>query len=1844
VRPAKSWPSGLERLVEAELPHFLQRRRWYPAKDAGPPAVTLSALLPFPDCGVATAVAVWEVKPTAHPSLHLFVPLALVGAEQADPTQVIAAAPSDVVPEGGDFRVVEAFSVDSFVRAWIDMLIRGGERASGSVRLQTGKTDRLPLAGLDTGDWIIRRGRAEQSNTSIRIGDSAILKVIRKLERGAHPELEVGRFLTEVAGFAATPPMLAWANLQEATEAAAVTLSVLRAFVPNEGDAWSWVLERLARAVYSGERGTEALDETKNWLRQLGRRTAELHAAFETDTNGEAFLPEPVEAKDIEAWAIAAQGTARRAFGALAGATRLDPQTRNLAGEFLAHCDELIERLSRGFGQVTAFKKIRHHGDYHLGQVLVTERDAVIIDFEGEPLRPLAERRAKHAALRDVAGMLRSIAYAGAAASRALPQDLPQTERTAVEGRLAAWETEASRSFLDGYFEAARGGTFYPADRAAADRTVRFFMLEKALYEISYELANRPDWVAIPLRGILALLKEETTTPTTRTHHMPFGAELQANGAVRFRLWAPPHGNLRIELDGETLAMETVGEGWHELVTDRARAGTRYRFVLPDGLGVPDPASRYQPEDVHGPSEVIDPSAYSWGDAAWNGRPWEEAVIYELHIGAFTPEGTFRAAIAKLDHLVALGVTAIEVMPIADFPGCCNWGYDGVLPYAPDDSYGRPEDLKALVEAAHARGLMMLLDVVYNHFGPEGAYIHPIAPQIFTDRHKTPWGAAVNFDGSASGPVREFVIHNALYWIEEFHLDGLRLDAVHAILDDSPQHLLEELAERVRAAAAGRHIHLIIENEENQARRLMRSEGGEPRWYTAQWNDDVHHVLHVAAAGETKGYYVDYKGDTEKLGRALAEGFAFQGELMPYRGRPRGAPSAELPPTAFVAFIQNHDQVGNRAFGDRITDFAPAAAVRAIAAVYLLLPQIPMLFMGEEWGAAQPFPFFCDFGPDLADAVRKGRREEFARFPEFQDPAMRERIPDPMSEQTFASAKLEWRDIERAPHASWLEWYRRVLAIRHAEIVPRLAGIRAGGRYEVLGESAVLASWELGGGETLTLAANLSATPAPGVPAKPGRVIWQEGETGQDGVLGPWAVRWSIEDGVRQEFGANALDELAERMGIEREFRNAKGEIIHTSSDTKRSLLAAMGVKARDDTEARTALAELDRAKWLRPLPTIQVLRADGGSLAVDLVLPANTGDITWHLRLDDGRQRNGCMAFNNLELSNARSFDGELLERRRLLLETDLPWGYHSLAIEPGDVSMTLVITPGQCWLPPALAEGRRLWGIAAQLYLLRSAMDWGIGDFHDLRRLVELAADRGADVIGLNPLHAMFPDDPEHASPYSPASRLLLNILNIDVTAVPELLHCPGIRDLIASETFGRRVQTSRAQHLVDYAEVNAIKLSVLERLFDACRDSADPARWRAFERFRREQGEMLERNCLFLALREHFANQDASRADWHGWPEEYRNPASPAVARFAEENRHRLDFFAWLQWVADEQLGAAAAAAEKRGMAVGLYRDLAVGADRAGAETWSDPAAVVSGAQVGAPPDIYNPAGQNWGLPPFHPRALREEGYRSFIQLVRANIRHAGGLRIDHVMGLQHLYWVPQGQKPAAGAYVRYPTEDLIGILALESQRHRCLVVGEDLGTVPEGFRERMAEANILSYRVLYFEQKPETGAFLPPTAYPALALAVVGSHDLPTLRGWWEERDLDLKEQLGLFPEPGEARHQRQMRERDRMQLLEALRREGLLPPVGEPDIPTLSRAAHAFLARTPSALAMAQIDDLTDEADPVNVPATSDEHPNWRRRLSMTLEELAGRPRFNDIAEIFRAERGTRARDASKKHG
>jgi len=564
-------------------------------------------------------------------------------------------------------------------------------------------------------------------------------------------------------------------------------------------------------------------------------------------------------------------------------------------------------------------------------------------------------------------------------------------------------------------------------------------------------------------------------------HEMPFGAECRDDGTIRFRLWAPAAASVRLCLNDQVdreFDMPERGDGWFELVTRDARPGSLYRFNIDREQCVPDPASRSQPSGVHGPSEVIDPTAFSWRHQNWKGRPWDEAVIYELHVGTFTPEGTFAAADARLDYLSNVGVTAIELMPVSTFPGQRSWGYDGVLPYAPAEVYGRPDDLKHFIDVAHAKNLMVLLDVVYNHFGPEGNYLPLYAPPFFTDRHHTPWGRAINFDGTASRTVRDYFIHNALYWLEEYHFDGLRLDAVHAILDDSTPDILTEIATRARGHfAPERHIHLVLENADNTARYLRRDSDHRPRLFTAQWNDDIHHALHVLITGETDGYYADYADQpARRLGRCLAEGFGYQGEASMYHnGEPRGEPSRNLSSECFVSFLQNHDQIGNRAFGDRILQLANPAAVRVAMTCLLLAPSPPLLFMGEEFGARTPFLFFCDFGPDLAAKVTTGRRSEFARFAAFNSPEAQARIPDPNSENTFLASKLDWNSLEEPEHREWLQFYRDLLLCRRQEIIPRIAEINIGeAEFVVLASEAILVRWPFERGGALKLFANFS--------------------------------------------------------------------------------------------------------------------------------------------------------------------------------------------------------------------------------------------------------------------------------------------------------------------------------------------------------------------------------------------------------------------------------------------------------------------------------------------------------------------------------------------------------------------------------------------------------------------------------------------------------------------------------------------------------------------------------------------------------------------------------------------------
>jgi maltooligosyltrehalose trehalohydrolase len=547
---------------------------------------------------------------------------------------------------------------------------------------------------------------------------------------------------------------------------------------------------------------------------------------------------------------------------------------------------------------------------------------------------------------------------------------------------------------------------------------------------------------------------------TAPAWQLSFGANLLDPHRTRFRLWAPAQRFVSVAIEGrECLPMSLSAGGWFE-ATVNCGAGTRYRYLLQDGTVVPDPASRAQSGDVNGPSIVVDPSSYRWRNEHWCGRPWEDTVLYELHAGAL---GGFAGVAGELSRLAALGVTAVELMPIAEFPGARNWGYDGALPFAPESSYGRPDDLKSLIDAAHDLGLMMFLDVVYNHFGPEGNYLGRYAPEMFRSDVSTPWGAAINFSRDEVG---RFFIDNALYWLIEYRFDGLRFDAVHAIAEPD---WLEEMAAEVRQRIADRHIHLVLENDDNAASHLARD-------FDAQWNDDGHHVLHVLLTGERQGYYQDYAdGPAERLARCLKEGFVYQGEPSCYRGgKPRGTTSADLPPTAFVLFLQNHDQIGNRALGERLTSLTEPLALEAAIALQLLCPQIPLLFMGEEIASTAPFFFFTDYhDEELAKAVREGRRREFAGFAQFYNTELLNRIPDPNAAETFYRSKATADDAQAAKRQ---RLYRTLIALRRAEIVPRLAHTRACDAQAV-GPAAVAARWRMGDGSTLTLASNLGREP-----------------------------------------------------------------------------------------------------------------------------------------------------------------------------------------------------------------------------------------------------------------------------------------------------------------------------------------------------------------------------------------------------------------------------------------------------------------------------------------------------------------------------------------------------------------------------------------------------------------------------------------------------------------------------------------------------------------------------------------------------------------------------------------------
>ncbi len=727
------------------------------------------------------------------------------------------------------------------------------------------------------------------------------------------------------------------------------------------------------------------------------------------------------------------------------------------------------------------------------------------------------------------------------------------------------------------------------------------------------------------------------------------------------------------------------------------------------------------------------------------------------------------------------------------------------------------------------------------------------------------------------------------------------------------------------------------------------------------------------------------------------------------------------------------------------------------------------------------------------------------------------------------------------------------------------------------------------------------------------------------------------------------LEHLCERYGIAAGYQDAWGTPRRTSEETKLALLRAMGIDVAAAANDASGAPEAGRTAAAAP-----VIVADERAANIALQLEASgvaPASVDWQIELESGDIVEGTAVPVAASSAGPGADAGGGLA---LVIPRPQPTGYHRLTVHDHATrallaSTRLIVTPSRCYSPPLLAGGARIWGLALQLYALRSHRNWGIGDFTDLRRAVAVAAAAGADFVGINPLHALFPTRPEAASPYSPSSRAALNVLYLDVEAIDDFAHCKAARARVYSPAFQSTLARLRAFDHVDYAGVARLKFEILALLYDHFRrQELEPerARGRAFRDFQRERGSAFKLHGLFDALQEHVAATTGVRGGWPSWPAEYRPPSATGDDELYRRHEERAEYFQYLQWQAELQLAAASEHARHCGLGIGLYSDFAVGADAGGAETWSQAGVYAPDMHIGAPPDDFNLRGQDWGLPPMLPNRLKAAGYEPFITALRVAMRHAGALRIDHVMALMRLFWVPEGTVPVDGAYVEYPFSELLGIVALESRRNHCLVIGEDLGTIAPGVRAALAAAGMLSYRPLYFERTAE-GEFTAPENYPSQALVTVGTHDLPTLAGYWAGRDIAARTRLLLYPDEQARADALVARTRDRERLLRALEQAGVFAASAAPRRMTvdLMVAVHRFLARTPSMVMAVQLEDVFGQDAQVNLPSTTeDQYPNWRRKLAIPLESWAVNRRFAALSRMLRKERRRTRTRRSAGHG
>jgi 4-alpha-glucanotransferase len=743
---------------------------------------------------------------------------------------------------------------------------------------------------------------------------------------------------------------------------------------------------------------------------------------------------------------------------------------------------------------------------------------------------------------------------------------------------------------------------------------------------------------------------------------------------------------------------------------------------------------------------------------------------------------------------------------------------------------------------------------------------------------------------------------------------------------------------------------------------------------------------------------------------------------------------------------------------------------------------------------------------------------------------------------------------------------------------------------------------------------------------------------------------------MSDENESQLLDLLAERAGIAAEYYDIQGCRHITSPETKRAILAAMDFTVDSGDALRRELTRLDEAPWRGACDSVTVVQQGAVAHWSFRLASEGTDDqrvrIAWEVRDEAGTVVHQEETGPGLAPQEIKYSEGSRRVRFSTPLPRSLAPGYYDLTASakdcrsPAEGSLTLIVAPPYCYLPDAFLQSRKVWGLAVQLYSLRSATNWGAGDFTDLRDLIEWAGrDLGASLIGVNPLHALKNSRPHHLSPYAPNSRLYLNELYIDLERLPEFHSSPDARRIRSSPEFQSTVQSARKSDRVDYDTVSSIKRMMLDWAYrqflqdnyTGNEPALQPttARGWLLERFIREEGDALERYAIFQALEDERRLVDPQATVWQAWPKQFQSPTSPAVREFGRRHRKRVRFFQYIQWIASEQLKEVGSRAASAQMAVGLYRDLALGSDRSGAESWMFQDVLALNADCGAPPDAFAPQGQNWGFPPFDPIRLKAVAYRPYIQLLRKNLSQGGALRMDHVMGLFRLFWVPRGMPASAGAYVHYPSVDLLAILALESMRANTLVIGEDLGTVPDWVREELSRKRVLSYRVFYFERTPE-GDMKKPDAYPDQSLAVVTTHDLPTLAGYWTAEDIYVRMGLGMYPSEDAKKQALEDRQRDKGKMLAALKAEGLLPaglsedPGSAPSMTNeLCEAIHAYLGKSASSVVLANVDDLIGEVSQMNLPGTVDAYPNWSRKLSLTVGELRHQQCISHIAERMR---------------